>query len=94
MNILYPDANLTSIKLCFPFFNFLLYLDLRTHARHRYNIDWFQTGKLPCLIKPKEPDEEAGSLTESMHQTHQLMADMLNVTEALDTLQHKIKILK
>ncbi|XP_033640347.1 uncharacterized protein LOC117300705 isoform X2 [Asterias rubens] len=68
--------------------------NLRTHARHRYNIDWFQTGKLPCLIKPKEPDEEAGSLTESMHQTHQLMADMLNVTEALDTLQHKIKILK
>ncbi|XP_022091080.1 uncharacterized protein LOC110979526 isoform X2 [Acanthaster planci] len=68
--------------------------NLRTHARHRYDQDWFRTGQLSSLTQPQQPAEESGHLTEAMLKTHQLMADMISVTEALDVLQHKLEILK
>ncbi|XP_038051726.1 uncharacterized protein LOC119724650 isoform X2 [Patiria miniata] len=68
--------------------------NLRTHARHRYDQEWFRTGRLPTLTQPAQPEEESSDLTDSMLKTHQLMADMINVTEALDGLQRKLEILK
>ncbi|XP_070533102.1 PHD finger protein 20-like protein 1 isoform X3 [Ptychodera flava] len=64
----------------------------RSHAKYKYDQEWFKTGELPgfnCV-----PENYSKSMAASMLATNDLVGDMHVITDILHGLQQKIHILR